>query len=96
MKHRAKSSKIKYQHRMIHGLRNYLERELQPLEYVKAIFRAQIRRTKSASSRSKVLFKYETKPGAKLLAYASGAVQEVFVVTNDVEKLKNKLTTSRT
>jgi len=96
MKHRAKSSKIKYQHRMIHGLRNYLEQELQPLEYVKAIFPGEIKRTKSASSRSKVLFKYETKTGAKLLAYGSGVVQEVFVVTNDVEKLKNKLTTSRT
>lgn len=94
MKHRAKSSKIKYQHRMIHGLRNYLEEELEPLEYVKAIFPAQIRRTKSACSRFKVLFKYETKTGAKLLAYGSGVVQEVFVVTNNVGKLKEKLSKS--
>jgi hypothetical protein len=94
MKHRAKSSKIKYQHRMIHGLRNYLEEELEPLEYVKAIFPAQIRRTKGASSRFKVLFKYETKTGAKLLAYGSGVVQEVFVVANNVGKLKEKLSKS--
>lgn len=96
MKHRAKNSKIKYEHRMIHGLRSYLEQELEPLEYLKSIFPAEIRRTKSTSSKLRVLFKYETKTGAKLLAYGSGVVQEVFVVTNDVEKLKNKLTTSRT
>jgi len=43
---------------------------------------------------AKVRFKYETKTGAKLLAYASGVVQEVFVVTNNVEKLKEKLSKS--
>ena len=95
MKHRAKSSKVKYQHNMIRGLRKFLEEDLEPLEYVKAIFPAEIRRTKSASSRFKVLFKYETKTGAKLLARGSGVVQEVFVVTNDVEKLKEKLLRSR-
>jgi len=35
MKYRPKSSKIKYQYDMIHGLRKYLEEELEPLEYVK-------------------------------------------------------------
>jgi len=91
MKHRAKSSKIKYEHKMIHGLRSYLEQELEPLEYLKSIFPARIRRTKSASSKLKVLFKYETRTGAKLLAYSSGRVQEIFVVTNNAKELKNKL-----
>ena len=91
MKHRAKNSKIKYEHRMIQGLRDFLEEKLEPLEYVKAVFPGQIKRTKSASSSLKVLFKYETKTGAKLLAYGSGAVQEVFIVTKDVKALKEKL-----
>jgi len=91
MKYRPKSSKIKYQHDMIHGLRKYLEEELEPLEYVKAIFPAEIKHTKSTSSGFKVRFKYKTKTGAKLIAYAPGTVQEVFVVTSNAEALKEKL-----
>ena len=91
MKHRAKSSKIKYEHRMIQGLRSYLEKELEPLDYVKSIFPAEIKRTRRTLSGLKMHFQYETKTGAKLLAYSSGAVQEVFIVTNDVEALKEKL-----
>ena len=94
MKHRAKSSKIKYEHRMIRGLRSFLEEELEPLEYVKAIFPGEIKRTKSVRPRFKVRFKYSTKTGAKLLVYGSGAVQEVFVVTSDVEALREKLSSS--
>ena len=59
MNHRAKSSKIKYQRNMVQGLRNFLEEELESLEYVTAILPAQIRRTKSTSSRLKVRFKIE-------------------------------------
>jgi len=91
MKHRAKSSKIKYQHRMIQGLRIYLEKELEPLVYVKSIFPAEIKRTSSPVSGLKIRFQYATKTGAKLLAYSSGAVQEIFIVTNDVEALKKEL-----
>jgi len=62
--------------------------------FMKAIFPAGIRHTKSASSRLKLLFKYETKTEAKLLAYGPGVVQEVFVVTNNVKVLKEKLSKS--
>lgn len=37
MKHRAKGSKIKYQHNMISGLRDFLEKEIEPLEYITSI-----------------------------------------------------------
>jgi len=94
MKHRAKSSKIKYEHDMIKGLRQFLEEELEPLEYISAIFPGEIKRTKRASSSLKVQFQYQTSTGAKLLAHGSGVVQEVFVVTNQPEKLKEKLTDS--
>ena len=76
---------------MIQGLRIYLEKELEPLDYVKSIFPAEIKPTKRPLSGLKIRFQYETKTGAKLLAYSSGAVQEIFVVTNDAEALKKKL-----
>jgi hypothetical protein len=88
LKHRAGSSKIKYEHTMIHGLREFLEKELEPLDYVEAIFPGEIRRTKGISSKFNVRFKYATKTGVKLLAYAPSVVQEVFVVTKDPEALK--------
>ena len=91
MKHRAKNSKIKYEHRMIHGLRSYLEKKLEPLDYVKSIFPAEIKSTKSPLSGLNIRFQYAIKTGAKLLAYSSGAVQEIFIVTNDAEALKKKL-----
>ncbi len=91
MKYRAGSSKIKYKHGMIHGLRGFLENELEPLEEVRSIFPGEIRPTKGASSGFKIRFKYETKTGAKLLAYSPSAVQEVFVITDDPQALKRFL-----
>ncbi len=93
MKHRAKSSKIKYEHEMIHGLRKFLEEELEPLEYISSIFPGEIKRTKTASSGFRVKFQYQTNTGAKLLAYGSGVIQEIFVVTSEPEKLRRKLET---
>jgi len=95
MKHRAGSSKIKYEHNMIKGLREFLEAELEPLEFVSAIFPGRIRRTKGTTSSLKVRFQYQTPTGAKLLAYGPGVVQEVFVVTSEPERLReilNKIT----
>jgi len=94
MKHRARSSKIKYQHGMIHGLRGFLEGELEPLDYVESIFPGEIKRTKGANPKLRVQFKYATETGAKLLAYGPAAVQEVFVVTKNPEALKSKLDTA--
>lgn len=91
MKHRAKSSKIKYQHNMIQGLRRFLEEEIEPLDYVKSIIPGEIKPKKGISQSLQVKFKYTTKTGAKLLAYSPGAVQEVFVVAEDLEALKAKL-----
>lgn len=73
---------------MIQGLRNFLEKELEPLDYVEAIFPGEIRRTKGTGLGFKVRFRYATKTGVKLLAYAPSVVQEVFVVTKDPEALE--------
>jgi hypothetical protein len=80
---------------MIHGLREFLERGIEPLDYVESIFPGEIKRTKGTTSGLKINFKYATKTGAKLLAYSSSAVQEVFVVTKEPEKLKALLKANR-
>lgn len=95
MKHRAKSSKIKYEHDMIQGLRQFLEENLEPLEYIFGIFPGKIKRIKTITSPLKVKFQYPTKTGAKLKAYGSGVVQDIFVVTKNPEALKNKLSEKR-
>ena len=88
MKHRARNSKIKYEHGMIHGLREFLERDVEPLDYVQSIFPGEIKHTKGANPGFKIRFKYATKTGAKILAYSSSAVQEIFVVTKNPERLE--------
>jgi len=90
MRHRAKSAKIKYQHHMIAGLRRFLEEELEPLEGVQSIFPGRIQRTKDAHSGLQIRLQYVTQTGIKLLAHGPGVVQEVFVVTTQPERLKNK------
>ena len=82
-------SKIKYEHSLIQGLRAFLEREIEPLAHVQAIIPGRIRKTRKMVHELKVRFKYPVKGGAKMLAYGSGAVQEVFVVTGSPEKLKD-------
>jgi hypothetical protein len=91
MKHRARNSKIKYEHHMICNLREVLERDIEPLGYVESIFPGEIRPIKGRSPKLKLSFKYTTTSGAKLLAYSSSAVQEVFVVTKDAPSLQQKL-----
>jgi len=88
VKHRARNSKIKYEHGMIHGLREFLERDMEPLDYVQSIFPGEIKHTKGTNPGFKIRFKYTTKTGAKILAYSSSAVQEIFVVTKNPERLK--------
>jgi len=89
-KHRG-SSKIKYEHDMIPGLRKFLEERLEPLPFVEAIFPGVIRRKKGSTAGIRVKFQYPTKTGAKLIALSGCSVQEVFVVTKEPEKLKEAL-----
>lgn len=91
MRHRARSSKIKYEHRMIGGLRRYLEEELEPMAEVQSIIPGRINRVRGARSELQVRFQYATDTGAKLIARGPGVVQEVFVVTRSPERLRTKL-----
>ena len=49
MKHRARSSKIKYEHTMIPGLREFLEKEIEPLDLLN-LFSGEIKRTRGTTS----------------------------------------------
>lgn len=91
MKHRARSSKIKYQHGMIAGLRRFLERELEPLPEIRSIIPGRIQRKRGADAAFHVRLQYETETGFKLLAHGPGVVQEVFVVADERARLRARL-----
>lgn len=76
---------------MIKGLREFLENRLEPLEYIYGIFPGEIKKTRNTVSSLRVKFQYKTKTGAKLLAYGPGVVQEIFIVTNQPDKLEENI-----
>lgn len=89
MKHRARTSKIKYQHHMIKGLRKFLE-SIEPWDEIKSIIPGEIHPTKSVKP-LKLEVKYNTKSGVKCIAHSGSAVQEVFIVTAVPEAFKKRL-----
>ena len=91
MKHRAKSSKIKYEHDMIKGLRKFLE-QIEPWDEIKSIIPGKIHPTKSVA-RFTLSVQYETLTGVKCLARSGSAVQEVFIVTQDPAVFRQRLET---
>jgi len=87
-KHRG-SSKIKYEHNMIHGLRRLLE-EIEPWPEIGSIIPGEIRRSSSFGG-LKLTIQYPTGSGLKCLAKGSGAVQEVFIVSPSPAALAERL-----
>lgn len=85
------NSKIKHEHSIIPGLREFLEDELEPMYETRAIIPGRITKKKGTNPKFRVRFQYPTTSGAKILAYSSGSVQEVFVVTSNPQGLKQKL-----
>jgi len=73
---------------LIPGLKEFLEHDLEPLEHVRTIIPGRIRKTRKFTSGLHIRFEYPVSGGAKIMAYSSGAVQEVFVVTSQPEKLR--------
>src|SRR5438552_3482910 len=88
MRHRG-SSKIKYEHHMIQGLRQFLEK-IQVWDEIKSIIPGEIRPTK-ASVLLRLEIKYDTPTGVKCLARSGAAVQEVFIVTSSPEIFRRRL-----
>jgi hypothetical protein len=88
MRHRG-SSKIKYEHHIIQGLRQLLER-IEPWDEIDGITPGAIKRTKS-HQRLASQVQYNTSTGVKCPARSGPAVQEVFIVTPKPEEFKGHL-----
>ena len=78
MKYRAKAGKIKYEHGMIHGLREFLE-ALQKMPEIQSMIPGEIKPVKT-SSHIKIRRLMPTPTGLKALFHSGGAVQEVFFI----------------
>jgi hypothetical protein len=89
MRHRMGSSKIKYEHGMIHGLRKFLE-GIEYWEEIKSIIPAVINKTKGSVS---FVFRvrYATEKGLKCFAQSGHSIQEVFIATSKPDELRKKL-----
>jgi hypothetical protein len=87
MKYRKKG--IKKEHHIIEGGEELLE-DLIKQKLVKSIIPGRIKTTpKGQPGRVRLTYQYETNSGAKLLLKKGSTVQEVFVITEDRERLKN-------
>lgn len=90
MRHRANSSKIKYEHRMIPGLREFLEK-IENWQEIKTIIPGKIKSVKTAFSNLIFVCQYETATGFKCFAKSKRSIQEVFIVTNNKKALIARL-----
>jgi hypothetical protein len=86
MKHRK--NKIKRQHGIIKDLKKFLEDNVSSLDSVEGIIPGRIKVGKTPGENLIVTYQYSTVSGAKLIARSGTSVQEVFVITNDTDKLK--------
>ena len=86
MKYRK--NKIKREHSIIKGLKDYLERNISDLDYVKSIIPGEITVGNTTGQNLVVRYKYSTVSGAKLIARSGNSVQEVFVTTSNPEKIE--------
>jgi hypothetical protein len=78
MKYRARAGKIKYEHSMIQGLREFLE-SLQNKPEIQSMIPGEIKPVKTFSH-LKIRRLMPTKTGIKALFHSGGAVQEVFFI----------------
>ena len=86
MRHRK--NKIKRQHGIIKGLKKFLEHNVSSLDSVEGVIPGRIKVGKTPGENLMVSYQYSTVSGAKLIARSGTSVQEVFVITNDPDKLK--------
>jgi hypothetical protein len=89
MRHRMGSSKIKYEHGMIEGLKEFLEK-IEPWEEIQSIIPAVIHSTKGGVA---FIFrvKYATGKSLKCFAQSGHSIQEVFIVTAQPKALQEKI-----
>lgn len=80
-----RDKKIKQEHTIIENILPLLE-EISELSSIKSIIPGRINRRKGSGIPPYLQLKYDTGSGIKLLGKNSSSVQEVFVVTDDVDK----------
>lgn len=80
---------VKRQHTVLEGFLSFLE-SLSEKGFAKSIIPGRIstKGNKATSGRSIVEYQYETKTGVKLILKKGTSVQEVFVVSDNKEKIK--------
>lgn len=72
---------------MLEGFGEALER-IAALDAVQSVIPGRIAQIRSSTGHKRLTFQYPTDSGAKLQAKGGGAVQEVFVVTDDPEQVR--------
>jgi|SRR5690554_6788886 len=80
-----RDKKIKQEHTIIDNIFPLLE-EIAEFPSIKSIIPGRINRRKGSGIPPYLQLKYDTGSGIKLLGKNSSSVQEVFVVTDDVDK----------
>lgn len=84
-KHRGRG--VKREHAILPGFDEALER-IAAIDAVQSVIPGRIARIRSRSGIKRLTFQYPTDTGAKLQAKGGGAVQEIFVVTEDPEQVR--------
>lgn len=86
MKYRK--NKIKIQHGIIKGLKKFLEKEISSQDFIEGITPGRINVGRSTGEVLKISYQYKTQTGAKLIARSGSSIQEIFVTTDDPERLE--------
>lgn len=84
-KHRHRG--VKRDHTILEGFDEALER-IAALDAVQSVIPGRIAQIRSSASHKRLTYQYPTDTGAKLQAKGGGAVQEIFVVTEDPERVR--------
>lgn len=93
MANKYRDNKIKQEHTIIDGILPLLE-DIAQISTIKSIIPGRINRRKGSGVPAYIQLKYNTGSGIKLLGKNSSSVQEVFIVTDDIDTtmklLKNR------
>ena len=88
-KFKYRSGKVKVEHHLLEGLKEYLK-EIQKWECVESIIPGRIVRQNKGRGSKGLFLKYRTITGYKLLYKTRTSIQEVFVVCKDYEEFEKK------
>jgi hypothetical protein len=89
LKRRTAKGKLKIEHRIIAGVRRFLERLVEQNDEIRSIIPGVIRKVRDAKGPVRTRITVPTTNGWKAIAYSQGQSQELFISTRlDREKLE--------